>query len=116
VPAASLQGADVRTHSLGPIETRKGVLLDRLHTHTTQCSACRGARRNTRVAKVALGYLVLAAVTVLNAPPASALAAVTGRWAALLRGTTLGGAALAGLLHVLEKKWFVFTDYVHAQK
>ncbi|CAM9179351.1 unnamed protein product [Discosporangium mesarthrocarpum] len=92
---------------LGPVLPRE-VMLDRLHSHTLQCSECSKAYHGAGKAKKGFGigsFLCLAA----------AAAAPRGTWATGLVGGAIVNAAMA-LYMVRREQEFVFVDYVHASR
>lgn len=89
---------------LGPTLSREEA-IDRLHTHTKDCSACNKAYQvSGKVKKVAGGGAVLLL--------AAAAAAPRGRLALGLVGGALANAGLAIKMAKREQK-FIFLDYVH---
>ncbi|CAM9572366.1 unnamed protein product [Laminaria digitata] len=89
---------------LGAILPREEA-LDRLHTHTKECSACNKAYQvSGKVKKGAAGGALLLL--------AAAAAAPRGKLALGLAGGALANAGLAVAMAKREQK-FVFLDYVH---
>ncbi|KAI0499363.1 hypothetical protein KFK09_020266 [Dendrobium nobile] len=97
----------VNQQSLPSTVLSKHEMLNRYEQHTLKCSSCKGAYEGFRKWQ----KLLVAATVVLCA---SVGIPSEMQLRLLLAGSTLLSAALAYLLHELQKN-FVFVDYVHAE-
>ncbi|KAL5717043.1 pheophorbide a oxygenase [Ranunculus cassubicifolius] len=99
-------GADKKKPLPSAVLTKR-QMLDRFEQHTLKCSSCRGAYSNFQtLKKVLMGATVVFSATV-GIPSEVQIRLV-------LSGLALASAALAYVIHELEKN-FVFVDYVHAE-
>ncbi|AFY39836.1 Pheophorbide a oxygenase [[Leptolyngbya] sp. PCC 7376] len=94
-----------------PIETDRPVVLDRYRQHTQHCSSCKGALKNTKLAKRILVTMAIASVAATAIlPDAKRLKVGAG-----LLG--FGGicGAIAAMLHYKLESEFYFIDYRHPE-
>lgn len=96
----------------------RAMVFDRFHSHVKHCKSCQAALRNWRIAKVGMGSLSLVTLALMAAGlPASP--SITSSLVATRRvgaAVCVALAAVAGALHVLEKRLFHWSDYVHARR